>query len=85
MKNKNPSFKIFSYFGKWNLLAPSLKDFLHFTRDLKKAKNKKFTFFVSLEITKEKKFLILSLIKKRKIFEIKILSYNYNKAFFLML
>ena len=68
------------------LTGPKLKKTSYISREiLKRLKTKKFTFFVSLEITKEKKFLILSLIKKRKIFEIKILSYNYNKAFFLML
>ena len=33
---KNPLLKNFSYFGKWNFLAPSLKNFLYFRRELAK-------------------------------------------------
>ena len=83
MKNKNPSFKIFSYFGKWNLLAPNLKDFLHFTRDLKKAKNKKIHIFCFFRDNKRKKVLLYFLsLKKGKFSKLKYFLIIIIKCFF---
>ena len=61
--------KSFLYFGKWNFLAPSLKTFLYFRRELAKAEKSKLSHLLLVERElfrdkcKIKKFLILSLIK----------------------
>ena len=62
---KNPLLKSLSYFHKWNFLAPSLKNFLYFRRELAISKNQKFILFLFKYKRKRKTFLILFLIKKQ--------------------
>ena len=84
-QNNIPKTFVILYFRKLNFLATSFKNFLYFRKELVKAENKKFhhIFCLLREVLehKHKKFLILSL-KISKIVWIKILSYDYNKAFF---
>ena len=44
-KSKKNCSKIISYNGKWNFLAPSLKNFLYFRRESAKSENQKFHIF----------------------------------------
>ena len=50
-KQKNPLWKSFFYFRKWNCLSSSLNNFIYFRRNLQKLKNKNVLFFVCWERT----------------------------------
>ena len=47
-KIKNPLLRNVSYFRKWNILAPNLKKFLYFSKELAKPENQKFHIFCLL-------------------------------------
>ena len=61
---KKKLLKCFLYFGKWNFLASSLKNFLYFRRELARPENRKKFILVFKRKRKGKKFLILFLIKE---------------------
>ena len=81
LKNeKNPCWKNVLYIGKWNFLATSLKD-------LQTLQNENVTFSQLFKHKRKiKKFLIVSLIKKQRIFKLKTFLKHffsfYNISFF---
>ena len=90
LKNKKIHPEKFLIFREMELSSPKLKKLLSFQERTCKARKSKFKTFSFLRenfliiTAKQKKFLIFSFIKKQN-FQMKILSYNYNKAFLLIL
>ena len=75
---KNPFLKCLLYFGKWNFLAPNLKEKLYISEETCKACKSKKIILVFKHKRKRKKFLMLFLTNKQNFL-------NYNKVLFLIL